>query len=82
MPGVHKQLGSRRYVQDVAALGRCRTGIMLEADGLDTRDVAEALDLIDKLVSTLGKLKRQKEAAEAAGAHHAATSPTGTDDAD
>jgi hypothetical protein len=61
--GIPKQLGSRRYRQDIAALSRTRTGILLDTD-LAPEDAARAIAEIDALQSTLATLARQKESRE------------------
>jgi DNA-binding sugar fermentation-stimulating protein len=61
--GVPKQLGARRYAQDIVHLTRCRSGIVLDT-GFDNEIVAIALQQIDSLIATLGILKRRKEADE------------------
>jgi hypothetical protein len=61
--GVPKQLGARRYAQDIAHLTRCRMGIVLDT-GLQPETVSLALQQIDALISTLAELRRQREASE------------------
>jgi hypothetical protein len=75
-----KQLGSRRYAQDIASIGRCRSGILLD-NGLDAETVKTALAQIDALMVTLATLKRQKEAGEVAPALRLDESDDGAGDA-
>lgn len=58
-----KNMGSRRYAFDIAALGRCRNGILLDV-GLQPDTVKTALAQIDALLVSLSALKRQREATE------------------
>jgi hypothetical protein len=60
----YKDLGSRRYAQDIAHLTRCRTGIALDT-ALSPESAALAFAQIDALISTLADLKRQRETNEA-----------------
>jgi hypothetical protein len=59
-----KQLGSRRYTDAMAMLGRVRNGIITDT-GLNADTTETSLRQIDALLVTLATLKRQKEASEA-----------------